>query len=384
MEKPMTHAEISKGLPSASGFDSCFRCLGKWELEKQFGEEPESADARRGDRIHRALERSDLSELTGGEQLTASICMDIEGQMTDQHNFEDAEDVIWEKRMWDVDDDLTALWSVQVDYLRLSRNKRRALVIDHKTGWGIPVPIKYNWQIRAEAAIVWYHYGVDEVVAVLAHPHHPDSRYEVAIYTAKDCADFLVTIRGNVALIQQPDQPRTPNGTSCQHCRARHICPERQAYLDKVGQDVINEIRERGYTALLDRNPEQRGEHYRSVKSLLAQCELIMEKYTSMVAADPDSVKGFRLVKGWTRSIKDEVEAMELVEKEFGEKVANDSMVFSLTELETALQRSLKIGKTKATARVEACLHDVLKWTPKRPWLTEQRYYGEAYQSETG
>jgi hypothetical protein len=187
----MTHKEVAKGLPSGSGFDSEFRCLDKRQLEKKFPERDDTTDSRRGDRIHAALEHSNFDELTGGERLTAEICLDNEGMLVDKYGFHGAGEVIWEKRMWDVDDDFNPLWRVQVDYLRLEG--RRALVIDHKTGWGIPVPIDMNWQMRAQAAIVWYHYNVAEVVAALSHPQHPDSRWEARVWSAKQCTEFMLT-----------------------------------------------------------------------------------------------------------------------------------------------------------------------------------------------
>ena len=71
----MTHKEVAKGLPSGSGFHSEFRCLGKRQLEKKFPECGDTTDSRRGDRIHAALEHSNFDELTGGERLTAEICV---------------------------------------------------------------------------------------------------------------------------------------------------------------------------------------------------------------------------------------------------------------------------------------------------------------------
>jgi hypothetical protein len=374
----MTHAEETKGLPSGSGFDSCFRCLGKWELEKRFrkDESDASSDAKKGQKIHKALEHSDLGRLSGSESVTADICMDTEAKMIDKYDFADASDVYWEQRLWDVDDDLNPLWSVQLDYLLTQYSTGSALLIDHKTGWGIPVPIGENWQIKAQSALVWYLHRVNEIVAILSHPHHPDTRYEEITFTAAQCAEFMVTIRGFVELIQKPDQPRTPGGVQCQHCRAKHMCPERQAWLDRVALDVRNEIRERGFTALIDRTPDERAQHYREIKQLGENCARILEQYTSMVVNDPDAVVGFRSQKAWLRGLKDEATAIEKVEREFGEKIANESMSFSLTELEEAVRRAFKLSKMKATARVEACLSDVLKWTPKKPYLVEKKFYG--------
>src|SRR5213079_3390745 len=95
------HTIETEGLPSASSFDSDFRCLGKRALEAQLPEREEDANMRRGSKIHKALEKSDLSELSPSDEITASRCMYAEAEIVHRYNFEGSE-VQWEKRLWDV------------------------------------------------------------------------------------------------------------------------------------------------------------------------------------------------------------------------------------------------------------------------------------------
>lgn len=371
----MTHYEETEGLPSGSGFDADFRCPGKWLMERPFQKQKEESttDAIRGQRIHDALQTSDLSGLSGGESLTASICMDNEAKLIEEYGFHDHDQVIWEKRYWDVDDDLNKLWSVKLDYLCISQ--KRGLIIDHKTGWGIPADIEQNWQIRSQAAITWFYHRFDEVVAALSHPHHPDKRMQVIKYSAKECAEYMLTIRGGVERIQMPDQQRIPSSFNCEYCMAKNICPERAAWLARIALDAKNEISERGYTALLDRTPEQRGEHYRSLKELVAHMKLLMERYTTMAVRDDGSVAGWKPTKSWRSTITDEARAMELVEAEFSKETSAASLVFSITECEEVVAKKLGIGKLKAKEKVETLLREVLKWKPSNPWLIERRNF---------
>jgi hypothetical protein len=380
----ITHKEAVKGLPSASSFDANFLCPGKWMLEKRFIEEQESADARRGNRIHEALEKSDLSILSDAEQITASICMDNEAQLIDKYDFEYTDEVVWEQRLWDVDDEFNPLWSAQLDYLRFTQG--RALLIDHKTGWGIPVAIGHNWQIKAQAALAWFYYELDEVVAALSHPHHPTSRMEAEVYTAKQCAEFMVTIRGHVEQMQLADKRRIPNGVSCEYCKARNMCPERLESLDKTARAARDEIRERGFTALIDRNPDERAVHFKQMKDLNEHSALVMQRYATMEADVPGSVAGYKLQKAWQRSIPadKESEAIELIKQEYGDRFAYSCMTFSLTECVESIRRQQSIGLVNANAKIEALLKGVIKWKAKRPWLVEARYYGETHQPQAG
>jgi hypothetical protein len=216
---------------------------------------------------------------------------------------------------------------------------------------------------------------LQEIVAALAHPHHPDMPMQVIVYSAKDCAMFLTTIRGWVHTIQLPDQPRIPSTFNCQFCAGKNTCPERQALLNKTGIDIRDEIHERGFTALLNRTPDQRGEHVSAIKELKKHIELILERYTQMAIEEEGSVAGWRPTKKWDRAITDDDKALERIERDYGKSAAAMSMLFSLTECEAVVSKTLGIGREKAREKVEELLRDLIRWKASSPWLIEQRNY---------
>ena len=103
-----------EGLPSASGFDSEFRCPGKRALCARLPKEEDTTAADRGKRIHDALQKGDFSDLADSEQRTASRIAYGESEIVHEYGFEGAE-ITFEERIWDLDDELNKLWSGRVD-----------------------------------------------------------------------------------------------------------------------------------------------------------------------------------------------------------------------------------------------------------------------------
>jgi hypothetical protein len=370
--KPSEHDVEAEFLPSASGFDAEFRCLGRRALAGRLPREEDSAVAARGTRIHAALKESDLSDLAESDQRTASRIMYGEAKLVHEFDFEGAI-VEFEQRFWDVDDDLNHTWSARVDSLHYQPDKRRLLVPDYKSGWGLPPPIDVNWQMRSTAALLAERYDVEEVVTALVHPHHADSLYEVRVYTRQDLRDILDTVRLNVAAIQTPDQPRTPGGIQCQYCPAKRICPEYKAQQAQVEQDIADEIEDRGMTAILRRSAGERGEHLRRVKEFIKNAQLLVDQYVMLAERDGEqTVSGYRLRRKRTRSFTNESEAMALVRAEYGTELLYDALHMSLPDLEAALGKKLG-SKTEAKTAVQRLLNPVIKFTDGKFYLEEAR-----------
>jgi CRISPR/Cas system-associated exonuclease Cas4 (RecB family) len=374
MKKPVfvnEHDVEAEGLPSASGFDAEFRCLGKRALCSQLPKQEDSVVAARGTKIHKALEFSDLSDLAASDDKTASRIMYGEAKLVHEFDFEGAE-VQFEHRLWDVDDDLNHTWSAKIDALHFQPDKRRALVPDYKSGWSLPPPIETNWQMRAQAALVADQYDAEEVVAALIHPHHAESLYEVRVFTREDLRDTLDSVRANVWAIQKPDMPRTPNGVSCQYCTAKRICPEYQAEQARIEQSVADEIEDRGFTAILRRSPAERGVHVRGIKQFIKDCQALMEQYVKMAELDESAVHGYTLKHRLTRKLTNEAEAMDLVRQEYGPDLLYDALHLSLPDLEEALGKKLS-SKTDAKKAIQRLLNPVLKFEKSKNFLEEAR-----------
>jgi hypothetical protein len=381
--KQSSHELEAKGLPSASGFDAEFRCLGKRALCSQLPAEEDTAVTNRGTRIHTALETSDLSKLSMSEQITASRCMYAEAELVHDFDFEGSETIYQPPRFWDVDDDLEQTWSARLDTLFIQRDRRRLMLDDHKTGWSVPVPIAQNWQIKAQAALAADLHDADEVVAALVHPHHPDSLYEVVTYDRATLEANLETVRQKVVQIQSPDQSRTPNPISCQFCTAKGICPEYQAQMSKLAEAIADEVEDKGFTAILRRTPQERGEHFKRIEMVADNVKELKAKYVTFVEQDQSAgrledkdyeshlVTGFGLRFKWDTKIKDEDEAIVLTERAFGSEALNAALKFNRTALEEHL--SAKMSKKEAKERVSEVLRGVMQFQKSKGWLEERR-----------
>lgn len=364
-----SHLRETEGKPSASRFDADFRCLGKRGLEVQLPPEPDNKNTKRGTKIHSGLEQSDFSELSNSDQITASRCLYGVSEIIHKHGFEGAE-VEHEKRIWIVDDNLEPSWSAKLDDLYILGD--RALVIDYKTGFGVTQPIAHNWQIAAQCVAVRQERGqeIKSIVGALVHPHHPDSLFEEVSFTADKLDLNAVIINGKIAEIAKPDQPRTPNAVSCQYCRAKGICPEYRAKMEKLAKDIVDEVKDEGFTKLIQRSPEERGRHLKAIKMLEKSIETIVAQYVEL-AKKGDEVAGFALVKSWNKEITDESSAISTARKTWGDAAISAALKFNLVALEKWLGEQPNKTKKGAKEEVEAILKPLIKFKPKAQFLKE-------------
>lgn len=370
--KPTAHDIETEGLPSASGFDSEFRCHGKRALCAKLPKEEDTAHARRGQRIHGALQKGDFSELADAEQRTASRIAYGESEIVHEFGFEGAR-TTFEERVWDVADDLTPLWSGRVDRYDWQSEKRRLLVVDDKSGWTLPPPIHDNWQVRSEGALLADQFDAEETVVALIHPHHPDSLWEAKVYTRQEMRHLLDIVRRNVAEIQQPDQPRRYGAIQCQWCPAKRICPEYKAEMAALDQVIADEITDQGFTAILRQDANERGRFVGMIKERVKSLEYALTQYVELAVRDgEDSINGWRLRRKLTRSVLNEAEAMKLVRDKWGEHTLAAALEFNLVLLETELAAA-GMTKKEAKALVEETLRPVLQFKRGKYFLEESR-----------
>jgi hypothetical protein len=368
--QPTEHDIESEGLPSASGFDAEFRCPGKRALCAQLPKEKDTAITKRGQRIHDALAEGNFGELAPSDQTTASRIAFGEAQIVHEYGFEGAQ-VEFEVRFWDVDDALNHTWSARVDRHDWQPDKRRLLVVDDKTGWGIPPPVHINWQIRSEVALLAETYDALEAVAVLIHPHHPESLWEARVYDRKACDHLLSVVRHGVKAIQMPDQRRIPGGIQCQFCMAKRVCPEYKAADEALDIAIADEIQDQGFTAINRRTQEERGEHVRQLKEKINNIEFILAQYTELMERDNESIAGWRLARKLTRKVTNEARAMELVKGEYGPELLYECLTFSIKALEDKLaERGTRKDAKAAVARV---LAPILRFDKSKYYLEEAR-----------
>lgn len=380
----MTHDEIAEGKPSASSFDSDFRCLGKRALEKEMPPEKESKAASRGTSIHHALAISDLGELSPSDSITASRCMYAESQIVHEYGFEGF-NAWWEghpepmselPRLWETSNDLETLWSVQLDSLLQAPDKTRILAADYKTGFMRTQPIASNWQVIAECVAAAFNpqspgYGAKQVLGALIHPHHPDSLYEVRAFNSLELEGHRATINGLVALIEQPDQPRTPNDVSCAFCRAKGVCPEYKAQAKQLMKDIRDEHENRGFAALLELTPEERGQRMAQLKRLEKIIVEQKDRFVELVKGDAEAVTGYRLTKKWDMKVKDEGKILVAARVEFGELAASHAVKFSVPALIDFLKKDMGTKEAKVIATEK--LKPFITFKPSREYLMESK-----------
>jgi hypothetical protein len=369
--QPSEHEIDAKRLPSASGFDSEFRCPGKRALILRLPREEDSASALQGKRIHAALEKSDLDGLSKSESRTTSRIMYGEAEMVHEYSFEGAE-VEFEHRIWDHDEELNPIWSARIDTYHWQPDKKRLLVPDYKTGWGLPVPIADNWQVRSEAALLTERLGAEEAVVALIHPHHPDSLWEAKVLRRKELLEILDLVRHNVAAIQLPDQPRIPGGIQCQWCLAKRICPEYIAASAALDQAIADEIADEGFTAIIRRSVSERGEHVRRLKEQMKNIGEILEQYVQLMERDGSSIDGWQLRRKLDRAVTSEVEAMRLTREQFGEEAVYAALKFSVAALEEQIAPKVG-GLRKAKEIVGRVLSSVIVFKKSKNFLAESR-----------
>jgi hypothetical protein len=294
-----------------------------------------------------------------------------ESELVHEYGFEGA-DTTFEERVWDFDDEFKHTWSARVDRYDWQPETRRLLVIDDKTGWTTPPPIRQNWQVRSEAALLAERLDALETVAALIHPHHPDSLWEAQVFTRAETDNLLETVRHNVHKIQLPDQRRIAGGIQCEWCKAKRICPEYKAAAAELAQAIGDEIADEGFTGIIRRSKNERGEHVRWIKELCKNCEFMLGQYVELVQREgEDSIAGWRLTRRMRRIVTSEVEAMELVNKEWGQEAMYASLTFSVTALEDELSK--KLGAKNAKEAVRRVLGPVLRFKASKYFLEEAR-----------
>jgi hypothetical protein len=316
------------------------------------------------------LAEADFSDLADSEAKTASRIAYGESEIVHEYGFEGAL-IEFEQRVWDVDAEFNHTWSGRVDRYDWQPDKRRLLVIDDKTGWTTPPPVAINWQVRSEGALLAELHDAEEVVVALIHPHHVESLWEAKVYDKRQCADLLEVVRINVRKIQLPDMPRVVGGIQCQWCPAKRICPEYIAASEALDQAIADEIQDEGFTAINRRSREERGEHMRRLKEKITNIEFILQQYVELAVRDPDAVAGWRLARKLTRTVTNELQAIERVRDTYGVDTLAACLQFSVKALEDQLAKNTT--RKEAKDAVRRVLGALLQFKKSKYFLEEAR-----------
>lgn len=230
------------GLPSASSRERDYRCPGNRNLTNALRLEgllrDDSSEASiAGDRIHKAIETDDDSELShqetvSKEEIERKIFM--VKQMVSVPS--DAEEVR-ETRFW-LRNGLRKMASAKIDVGYFWEDK--CLVIDAKSGWLPVVPSNENLQLRgAVATILAERPSVNTVFTVIAPAN--EKAHIPAVYERATTGGYAIAEwKEHIKRTEEPDAPRIPGEEQCKYCPARMHCPERKSVISKVAHTAIH------------------------------------------------------------------------------------------------------------------------------------------------
>lgn len=282
-----TELELARQHPSASGAERLVNCPGSWALEQQQPPEPENEFTASGNRMHRAWQTGDDSELVGDEPERMKRTREIEEELiADWHvgltdTVRQCPQVISrEKRLFLPIANMR--FSGQPDLLITQGGY--ALILDLKSGWASVEPPVTNWQLRALAVLAWTSLSVAHVRVALVQPLR--KQQAVCEYTDETLqASWKVLYDAlNTAGYDGSIGAERIAGPWCAHCRARTICPE--------AMNVVQSLALPGRWDILP--PERKLDLWRKSKVAAKICADIQKAVKADLAADPESIPGLR------------------------------------------------------------------------------------------
>jgi Protein of unknown function (DUF2800) len=340
-----------KGLPTASPWASYELCAGKFQLEQEANRIGQSAhvsspEADSGTLIHAWL-AGEKVELTESETTTAANLKE-RGDWQVERIFEGQEyKQLREKRLWLNLDGKPAL-SGRFDVV--SYTNELALVQDYKAGFREPDP--QNAQLKVLAVLIALNLPTvkEVVVQIISGPYGvTEARYSLGELSAA-YEEIVKTLKA----INAPDAPFSPSPEACKHCGAKLIC---QALKDTV----IGPLTRLQMSALPADGP-------RAAK-LLDEVEILagllkeIKKFYAGKFEDPTyTIPGYAMAPGATvREVTNWHVARKRLEEFIDEKDLAASETYSITDIEKALARKLKIKAKEAKTRLNEILSGLIE-----------------------
>ena len=246
-------------------------------------------------------------------------------------------------------------------------NEKTALVIDFKSGFSEPDPAEINSQLKVLAVLVALHLPhVTEVIAqIISGPYGvTEARYSIA-----ELAHAYNEILDTLQAIHAESAPFNPSPEACRYCPAVLIC--------QAVKDTIMPVARVQYSAL-PVEPERAAKLLDEVAVIKSHLIEIEKFYFQRLSEDPTfSIPGYALVPGITRR---EVTNWHAARKRLEEFIdAADlaaSETYSITDIEKALGRKLKIKAKEAKVKLNEILSGLIEERQNQPSL--RRVRGEA------
>ncbi|NDB94969.1 MAG: DUF2800 domain-containing protein [Verrucomicrobia bacterium] len=343
----MIVADDRKGLPSASKRERWSKCPGSHALEKLAPEQETTEALLKGNRIHDALYKGDLSVLVDEERELAERLVELEREAISQWKkdigYEGKPLLLKEQRLGFADrGEVRMTGKPDVVY----SNDETILVIDYKTGM-VGVESTENPQLRALAVLAAEEFGVKTAYVTILQAGNP-----VVIEKLSESALRMESerLKNELERLETSIDTRV-SGPQCQYCRAVGICPEAASQTLALAQ-IRPETRD-----LI--NPSD-------LPKLLEGCIVAEAVIDAVRARAKEIISGGGEVKGWKvqsvrkRFITDDTEALQRLSEELGTDGALKVASVSLTEAEKAIQAKHKCSKAEAGKRIDALLGELV------------------------
>lgn len=228
-------------LPSASSFETDVLCLGRQAMLRTLPPEAfkagDTEEAERGNRIHKAREKLDPSELDEEDTAIYKRGLATEGAILAKwcefHGFAlaDVEEMPRELRLylnWPDTGAPATSGKLDVHYRAFKDGAAYILVVDWKSLWCSNLtPAEKNWQGRLQAVLAAREYDAVNVRMVFNKAMF--GRGDDVEYQAADLAFAEHSIFQGLWEMKQPDAPRHA-GPHCRYCPAKPYCPEAGSY----------------------------------------------------------------------------------------------------------------------------------------------------------
>lgn len=338
-----------KGLPSASSAQRYALCPGSFMLEHSV-QEPDTtgADAQIGNRIHGFLAGDEVT-LDETEQHVADFCRIQEIDLVKTvFPFQEGLYITRERRFWAFDDDFQKSWSGKPDVVY--HDSTRALVIDYKTGRGAVEPAVGNLQLRALAVLVNNSFGsFSEITVAIIQPLAGEPT--TCTYGAGDLVRAGIEINRLMSDIRKPGQPRNPSADACKYCRAKGICPEAQAEVNKLPTLVPRD----GLEIVMTH--EQIAEFLAKAPLAEAVIESVRGKARRMLEAG-HAIPGWKLKPG---SVRETIIQPETVFGRFVEAGGTQAQfVGAISITKTKLREAVKVATGRKGKELDAAVEAIL------------------------
>lgn len=366
-----------EGLPSASEMHRIMACGGYLEAKRTWPrvEEPDSAIAQSGDKIHESMEylidgKSIEMSMTEREEYITDRCNALQIAITAEF-IGNAEGVKrWAEKRWFMHNNQRKVASARMDLVQKNPDGV-LLVLDYKTGPKAVPPAADNWQIATGAVCAFEdaEVGCDpKVTKIFGAIIQPlvTSQPRVVEMSPQQLLGIRHQIIRRLEQVKLDGQPRQA-GSHCEYCPVRGACPEAQY----CGVIIAKKHHDLGYLS-----PPQLVELNKLVPMIRKRCDDVQDYIKAILGAKPDAIPGLCLVQhGSGHTVERKMDFIKAVDPYLTKQKVATMMEVPIGETRDAFMDAWieKNGGTKKAARAvwDDLVVPTMTEKPKRTLIQE-------------